>query len=330
MTGRGRRVLLLGATGALGVELLDALSDLGFPVESLRPVASEESAGQEVELAGETYVVESGEPDCRGVDLMFCCAPPSVSLEWIAEALRAKVPVIDLSGALAGRDEVPLGVVESPETAGPPDAPLVATPAGPGIAWLRSLLPLHRQKKIRRVVATTLESVSGAGRAGTQALSTESIALFNQAEPPDPAAFSRTVAFDCIPQVGALGADGSSEREQALASVLQRALGADTEVSVTAVQVPTFLGDGTAFTIEFEEPVDRETLAAALEAAPAVDFDEGDAPKSTRDATAVDTVVACRLRPGAGSSWMLWVAGDSLRLAARNAVALAWTRQRLH
>jgi aspartate-semialdehyde dehydrogenase len=150
----------------LGTEVAQALHERGFPLASLRPVASESSLGTEVTVQGVSYPVESGAPNLRGIDLAFLCAPPSVSLDWVEEALRARVPTFEMSGALAARDEVPLGVTSLHPAKDFLESPIVATPAGPSLGWLRALLPLHGLAPIERVVATTLESVSAAGRLG--------------------------------------------------------------------------------------------------------------------------------------------------------------------
>ena len=101
MASAGRRVGVLGATGALGGEVLAALDLARLPVRGLLPLATDRSLGQEVEFQGELYPVETGEPALAGVDLIFLCAPPAASLEFARLALRAEVPCVDLSGALA-------------------------------------------------------------------------------------------------------------------------------------------------------------------------------------------------------------------------------------
>ncbi len=333
MSGGALRVLLLGATGALGSEVAQALHERGFPLASLRAVASENSLGKDVVVQGVEYPVESGEPDLRGIDLAFLCAPPTVSLDWVAEALRSRVPTIDLSGALETRDEVPLGVTTLHSAKDFLEAPVVATPSGPALGWLRVLLPLHAQNPIESVVATTLESVSAAGRAGINALSEESIALFSQTETAEPeeTPFAHPVAFDCVPEVGNPRDDASCEREHQLARVVARALGEEVRVAVTAVQVPTFAGDGSTLHLRFARPLDLESTRKALREAPSVLFDPDDPAPGTRSAVAADGVRVGRFRVGAEPDTLqLWVAGDSLRLAALNAVELAASRQRLH
>lgn len=327
------RVLLLGATGALGSELASALHERGFPMASLRPVATEASLGTEIQVQGVDYPVESGEPNLRGCDLAFLCAPPSVSLDWVAEALRSKVPTIDLSGALAARDEVPLGIAALHSAKDFLDSPVVATPAGPALSWIRVLHPLHQLAEIESVVGTTLESVSSGGRAGIAALSEESVALFSQSDAPpaEDAPFGRPVAFDCVPSVGGLRDDDATEREYGLCRVVQRALGADIRVAVTSVQVPTFAGDGSVLHVRFAKPLPVESAHAALREAPSLLLDPEDVSPGTRSAVAADGVRVGRVRAGAEPNTLqLWIAADSLRLAAVNAVELAAARQRLH
>jgi aspartate-semialdehyde dehydrogenase len=139
------------------------------------------------------------------------------------------------------------------------------------------------------------------------------------------------VAFDCIPQLGTLRDDDSTEREHDLARVVKRALGSSVQVAVTSVQVPTFAGDGSSLYLRFAKPLDLEAARKALREAPSVFFDPEDIAPGTRSSVSVDGVRVGRFRPGAEpDSLQLWLAGDSLRLAAINAVELAAARQRLH
>jgi len=322
----------VGATGALGSELLAALDELGFPVSSLRVFASEASAATELEFRELQARVEAGPPDLAQTDLVFLCTPPGVALEWIAAALRATVPVFDLSGALAGRSEVPLGIGGWVPAAEILEAPAVATPAGAALAWLRALLPLHRSVGLERVIGISLESVSGRGRAGVETLGGEAVALFNQSDPPTSEVFAQPVAFSCVPEVGTLRAEGSTSQEQDLGAALSRMLGDRVEVSVTCVQVPTFAGDGAVLHCDLAQAAPLEKLIATFAEAPGVDFEPDSPAPATRTVAGTPTVRIGRIRHGASRdhSVVLWLAADPLRLAARNAVELALARIRLH
>jgi aspartate-semialdehyde dehydrogenase len=183
------------------------------------------------------------------------------------------------------------------------------------------------------VTGTVLEAASVGGRDGIESLYEETLAIFNQKETPEQLVFPRPVAFDCLPAVGLLGEDGSSEYETALARSLARLLGPQLRLGVTAVQVPTFVGHGAALAIETEGPLDPGEAAAALEKAPGVDLWQADAEGlTTRAAAGRDAVLVGRLRrdPSAENGLLLWLVADLLRLSASNAVQLAVARLRTH
>ena len=328
----GLRVLVAGATGALGSEVLAAMESSALPVRELVALASDSSLGRDVEFNGQVLPVETKAPSLRGFDLVFLCVPPPLAREWVADALRAQAPVFDLSGALATTDEVPLLVAGVHQPVEGLTAPLIATPPGPALAWLRVLLPLHRHFGLCRVVATTLESASSGGRGGVESLSQESIALFNQAEPPDPEVFDHPVAFDCVAWSGSLVPGGATDREQLLMDCVGRVLGRDVRLAVTSVRVPTFSGDGSSLAIEATRPMEPAQVLDILGDVPDVVIEEEDEPATTRAAAGADFVRVGRVRrdPSVEHGVLLWLAADALRLAASNAVRLAEARLRTH
>ena len=332
MASGGVRIGIVGATGALGGEVLAALSASPLPVREIVPIASERSLGRDVEFQGEVYPVETDGPSLRGLDLVFLCAPAAQSLEFVREALRAEVACIDLSGATAASSEVPLGVAEfgvEPEAV---RAPVVATPTGPALAWALVLRPLDERARLGRVTGTSVEGASVAGREGIESLYVESLALFNHTEAPEAEVFSAPVAFDCLPAVGPVGEDGHSRHETLLVRTLGRLLGPRTKLGVTSVQVPTFLGHGAVLGVETEEDLEPAEAVAVLDKASGVEvWREGGAGPSTRAAAGRDAVLVGRVRrdPSRERSLLLWLAADLLRLSAVNAVRLATPRLRM-
>jgi aspartate-semialdehyde dehydrogenase len=320
----GFRIAVVGATGALGTEVLAALDEAAFPVRELVLLASEGSLASDVEFRGDAIPVESKLARLRGADLALLCAPPAASLAAAGDALRLEVPAIDLSGALATRVEVPLATGEA-AFAG---EPLVAVPAGPALAWLRVLAPIHAALGLRRVVATALAAAASAGRTGIEALSTETVALLNQGDAPEPAALGHPIAFDCLPWVGDLAGDGSCRAESELAAVLQRALGGELGVAVTAVRVPTFCGDAASLALETASPAEPAALVDLLRKSAGIEVADADCPPSARAAAGSDRVYVGRVRrdPSRAGGVLLWLAADSLRLAAAQAVRLAAAR----
>ena len=328
MARTGLRIGILGATGALGGEVLSSLAESGIAVAEIVAMAKDDSIGRDVELHGEVYPVEAGMARMRGLDLLFLCAPAAVSLEGVREALRASVPCVDAAGVLAASSEVPLQVAAfGAQWSG--DAPLVVAPTGAALALALVLRPLAEAAGLMRVSATLLEGASSGGRGGIEALYQESLALFNQQDFPEPGIFARPVAFDCIPVLGELDESGRSDHETALERSLARLLGEELKVGVTAVQVPIFSGVGAALVLETARPLDPKEAARVLGLAPGVEpWTENPRDATTRAAAGRAATLVARLRPDpvAENGLAFWISADPLRLCAANAVGLARTR----
>jgi len=326
---RALRVAVAGATGTLGGELLSVLDTRRFPLGELVPLATQRSAGDAIEFRGEVYDVCTDAARLRGVDLAFLCTPLVGSLELARRALHECVPCIDLSGCLSGSPDIPLLVADLDPTAEALLQPVLSSPASPALAWTIVLRPLDRAAGLRRVVATSVHSASSGGRLGIESLSSETIALFNQQDPPEPTVFGQPVAFDCVPSIGDVEPGGATSFESALARDLQRVLGAHVGIAATALRVPTFSGDGAALALEFELALAPDEARNALAKAPGVELWEAVIPgPATRATTGRDSVLVGRLRadPTRERGLMLWLAADSVRLAAMNAVKLAEAR----
>lgn len=330
MARAGHRIGVVGATGALGSEVLSVLAGCGLRISEVVPIATDDSLGCDVEFLGDVWPVEADASRLRGVDLLFLCAPPAASLEYAREALRAETACIDCSGALAGSPDVPLRVALSSDGAAEePFGPLVASPAGPALAWALVLRPLAAAAGLRRVVGSALEGASAGGVRGIAALHEETLALYSQEESPEPSVFGRPVAFDVLPARGEVDESGRSEAEAALASSLLRILPEGLRLAVSVLQVPTFAGQGSQLAIELERPLDPKEARAALAPVSGVEVFEGEpAGATTRAAAGRDVVLVSRLRadPSVEHGLQLWLAADTLRLAARNAVRLAEQR----
>ena len=330
MSDAGLRVAVIGASGALGSELLAVLEERRFPLADLVPVATDRSFGGEVELGGEVYPILTEVPRLEAVDALFLCAPPGPSLDFAKAALRARVPCFDLSGALAGQPDVPLLAADLGCTGEDLAKPLVATPAGAALALALVLAPIEREAGLRRVVATSLEAVSGAGQQGMESLSQEVRAIFNQEDPPESPVFGRPVAFDLLPAVGEIEASGATAHEEALVVGVRRLLQRpDLSIGVTVVRVPTFTGDGASLAIETQAALGVVRACEILAKAAGVSLAQDD-PRgpSTRSCSGSELVRVGRLRPDPSTAHglLLWTAADAVRLAASNAVRLAEAR----
>ena len=320
---RPLRIGVVGATGGLGSEVLEVLSESSLAIDEIVTVATARSLGHDIEFQGKIYPVLSEPPSLRGLDCVFLCAPAEVSREYAREALRAEVPCVDASGALAGSPEVALSVAAFGSTRGL--EPLLVAPSGPGLALALALRPLQEAAGLSRVVATCLDAASVAGRGGIETLYNESIALFNQEEPPEPEVFGRPVAFDCLPLLGEVDAAGVSERERATAQGLTRLLGENVRVGLTHLQIPTFVGFAASVALETERVLDPALAEGVLGKAPGIErWDDAPDGATLRAAAGRDAVLVGRVRldPSSETGLLLWLACDTLRLAASNAVAL--------
>lgn len=336
-----RRIVVFGATGHLGREVIDRLAESDWPIGELVCVASPASAGIDVEFRGEALDALVEWPRLKGRDLVFICTPAGVALDIIREALRAEVPCIDCTGSLVERTEVPMPVraVElAGDAAGLEAAPLIALASSTTIAWTPVLEVLDAAVGVRRVVATVLSSASARGRQGVIALSEESIALFNQSEVPGSGPAGQAVAFDVIP--------GGGIESARVVFELERIFGPTLRVALSSIQVPTFVGEGASLALELDAPLEESALAALLGKIEGLTIaDEGvgsrgleavepgqaePAGPTLRDSAGRSDILIGRLRPDPslelGRGWLLWLSVDPLGLAADHALRLAARR----
>jgi aspartate-semialdehyde dehydrogenase len=323
---RALRVAVVGATGALGGEVLAAIDAAGLRVASLVPIATDRSLGAEVELGGLTAPVHTQADALAGADVVFVCTPPGAALDWIATAVRHRVLAVDLSGALHASE----GLAGHPELArwlDAPEAPVVAPPPGIALAWLRVLAPLHEGLGgITRVVGTALVSASGSGRAGVDALHGETVSLLaGGGEDDEPLSLDHPIAFDVLPWAGAIGDDGACEAERALLASLRRGLGAEPALAATIARVPTFCGDAASLAIECGAPAEPARVRELLRKALDVELVDDPRGPTTRAAAGGERVLVGRVRrdPSRPGGVLLWLAADSARLAATDAVRTA-------
>jgi aspartate-semialdehyde dehydrogenase len=321
------RVAVIGATGALGGELLEQLRERRFPLQELRPVATGHSLGETVDWLGHELPVETELETLRGLDLLFVCTPAAAALDWIRRALEASLACIDFSGALAGRAEVPLLSADRALDAAALAAPVLTAATPAALALARVLAPIRAAAGLTRVSATLCEAASGAGRAGVDALQSETIALFNQEELPE-SELGHALAFDCLPATGPLDAGGESELEARVARELGRLLEAELPRAVTALRVPTFAGMGIQLALETERELAPAACLEQLGKVPGVSAWALPQGPTTRDAIGDADVHVGRVRgdPSARQGLLLWLAFDPARLAVTNALRLAEAR----
>jgi aspartate-semialdehyde dehydrogenase len=329
MSGPLLRVAVVGATGALGGELIDQLREQRFPIQELRPIATDRSLGESVDWLDHELPVVTEAEALADLDVAFLCTPPEAALDWIRRARERGVACVDFSGALASRPEVPL-LDDAGLDPAVLSAPLLSVPAAPALALARVLAPLGDAAGLVRAVATLCDAASGAGRAGVDALQAETIALFNQEELPE-TGLDHALAFDCLPASGPLDEAGASEDEARVSRELARLLGFALPHAITTLRVPIFAGMGVQLCVETERALAPEEASARLAKAPGVALWPAAGP-STRDAIGDDAVQVGRVRRDASVAHglSLWLALDPVRLVSSVALRATAARFRGH
>jgi len=333
---RGYTVAVVGATGAVGGEVVRVLEERAFPVGELRLFASERGAGGSVEFEGDDIPVDLLDRDrFAGVDLAFFCAGGAVSAEYAPLAADAGALVIDKSSVFRQDPAVPLVVPEvNAADLADREGNIVASPNCTTIPMVVALKPIADAAGLRRVVAASYQAVSGAGKRGIETLSRETSNLLSLRAPSDEGddvpVFATRIAFNCIPQVDAFLDDGSTKEEAKVIAETRRVLHRDDlGVAVTCVRVPTFYGHAVALTVETEERLDAAVARTLLREAPGIvlcDLGEEMPYPTAADVGGTDAVYVGRVRedPSHPCGLQLWVAADNVRKgAALNAVQIA-------
>jgi aspartate-semialdehyde dehydrogenase len=328
----GYRVAVVGATGAVGRELLKTLAERDFPVTEVIALASGRSAGQEVSF-GEKRVlkVQNLESfDFRGTDIGLFSPGASVSAVHAPRAAAAGCVVIDNTSHFRMEPDIPLVVPEvNPQALKQfGRRNIIANPNCSTIQMVVALKPLHDISRIRRVVVATYQSVSGAGKEGMDELFNQTRAVYVN-DPATPEQFTKPIAFNCIPHIDRFMEDGSTKEEWKMAVETRKILDPNIAVVATCVRVPAFVGHAEAVHVEFEAPITETEAWDALRDAPGVqvvDKREDGGYVTQIDAAGEDAVFVSRLRRDltVPHGLAFWCVSDNLRKgAALNAVQIA-------
>ncbi|MEX1182905.1 MAG: aspartate-semialdehyde dehydrogenase [Gemmatimonadota bacterium] len=318
------KLALLGATGAVGRTMLKILEERAFPIDELVPLASERSAGSMITWRGREWTVRVPSPDAfEGCDVALFSAGASRSREWAPVAAAAGAVVIDNSSAWRMDERVPLVVPEVNGKAAA-DRPLgiIANPNCATIQLVVALAALHRAAPLRRVIVTTLQSVSGAGQKGIDALEAELAGRTAAGSP-----FVARIAGNVIPWIGPRLDDGWNEEEVKVRAETRRILGLpDLPVSATCVRVPVETGHSISATVELATPISLDAARAALASGAGVTLTEPGSDPLPLVYAGTDAVGVGHVRIDADLPGVvhLWVVSDNLRKgAATNAVQIA-------
>jgi len=328
------RVAVVGATGAVGREMLKTLVERNFPISEVAAVASGRSAGTEVSY-GEKRVLKVQSLDTfdfKGWDIGLFSPGASVSAVHAPRAAAAGCIVIDNTSQFRMDADVPLVVPE----VNPQHLRLVskrgiiANPNCSTIQMVVVLKPLHDAFKIKRVVVSTYQSVSGAGKEGMDELFNHTKSSFVYEQSP-PQQFTKEIAFNCIPHIDTFMDDGSTKEEWKMAVETRKILDPAIKVHATCVRVPVFIGHGEAVNVEFENAVTAGEARALLRESPGieiVDVREDGGYVTPLECQGEDAVFVSRIRkdPTVAHGLSFWCVSDNLRKgAALNAVQIAET-----
>jgi aspartate-semialdehyde dehydrogenase len=323
-------VAVVGATGAVGTEMIDILEERKFPVGELRPLASARSAGERVSFHDQELVVRELTKDSfEGVDIALFSAGADISREFAPIAAKAGAVVIDNSAAWRMDKNVPLVVPEVNRADITKHKGIIANPNCSTIQMVVALKPLHDAARITRVVVTTFQSVSGTGKEAMDELLEESQDLLSFKEP-TPKIYPHQIAFNCLPHIDDFLPNGYTKEEMKMLSETQKIMGDDSiRVTATTVRVPVYVGHSESVNIETEKKLSANEARAILCDAPGVLLYDDPAHKiypTPLDAAGKDEVYVGRVREDESvpNGLNLWIVADNLRKgAALNAVQIA-------
>jgi len=324
-------VAIVGATGAVGVEMLLCLEQRNFPLGKLKLLASARSAGRRLKFRGEEIVIEELTHDSFvGVDIALFSAGGGISEEFAPSAAAAGAVVIDNSSAFRMDPEVPLVVPEiNPAAARKHPRNIIANPNCTTIISLMALAPLHAAFGLRAVIASSYQAVSGSGAQGIMELEQQVTAIINN-QPFTPRVYPRQIAFNVIPQVDAFTANGYTKEELKMLQEGRKILELpELRVSCTCVRVPVYRSHSVSITAQFERPVDAAAARAAFVGKPGIQVMDDPSNKIfpvPLDTTGQDDCLVGRIRQNLvlDNALDLWVVGDQVRKgAALNAVQIA-------
>ncbi len=326
------KVAVVGATGAVGIEMIKMLESRNFPVESIKFLASERSAGKKLTYKGKEVTVELLTKDGgKGVDIALFSAGATVSKEFAPSFAADGCFVIDNSSAWRMDKDIPLVVPEVNPHHLSKDKKLIANPNCSTIQMVVALKPLHDAAKIKRVIVSTYQSVSGAGQKGINELTEQVKAWAKGEQVPAASKFQYQIAFNLIPQIDVFTENGYTKEEIKMTDETKKIMGDDSiEVSATCIRVPVFRSHSENVWIETEKPLSAAQAKELLAKADGIQLmDEPESKKYPMPlfAEGMQTTYVGRIRQDIstkGNGITFWVVSDNLlKGAALNAVQIA-------
>jgi aspartate-semialdehyde dehydrogenase len=327
----GYKVVVVGATGNVGREMLDILAERNFPADEVVAVASRRSQGVECSFGDKTLKVKALDHfDFSDVDICLMSAGGAVSKEWSPKIAAQGAVVIDNSSAWRMDPDVPLIVpeVNADAVTGFTKKNIIANPNCSTAQLVVALKPLHDKAKIKRVVVATYQSVSGAGKDAMDELFSQSKAVFTLDEV-QTKKFPKRIAFNVIPHIDVFMEDGYTKEEWKMVVETKKIIDPKIKLTATCVRVPVFVGHSEAVNIEFENPITADEAREILRNAPGclvIDKHEPGGYVTPYECVGEDATYISRIREDATieNGLQIWVVSDNLRKgAALNAVQIA-------
>jgi len=324
-------IAIVGGTGNVGREILSILSERKFPINKIHLLASEHSFGKKISFEKQDVTVELlNNFDFKNIDIAFFAAGSEISKQFSEKAIKAGAYIIDSSSFFRTRNDVPLIIPEVN-----PDhiemarkSKIIAKPNCSTTQMLVPLKPLHDQYKIKRIVVSTYQAVSGKGKAAMDELYHQTKKMFEVSSVP-PKEFTKQIAFNCIPHIDVFMENGYTKEEWKMIYETKKILDPEIEVSATCVRVAVFNSHSESVNVEFEKPFEMEDVIDILSEAESVElldrpFDNMYATPAECNQT--DSVFVSRLRRdnSVKNGLDMWIVADNLRKgAALNAVQIA-------
>ena len=324
------RVAILGATGAVGEELLTLLAERNFPIANLKLLASARSAGTKIKFRDQDLTVEEvTDKSFQDVDLVLASAGGSISKQFASIAVAAGAVVVDNSSAFRMQSTVPLVIPEVNPAAAAAHQGIISNPNCTTILMAVAIYPLHQIRPIQRIVAATYQSASGAGARAMEEVKVQAQAILNNQNPPTDI-WPYPLAFNVFPHNTPIDAAGYCEEEMKMVNETRKIFGTPhLRVSATCIRVPVLRAHSEALNIEFAEPFPVSEARAILAKAPGVklveDWEANYFPMPI-DASGQDPVLVGRIRTDLShaNGLELWLCGDQIRKgAALNAIQIA-------
>ncbi|WP_374077414.1 aspartate-semialdehyde dehydrogenase [Bdellovibrio bacteriovorus] len=327
---RKLKVGVVGATGMVGQTFMNILAEREFPIEELRPFASENSLGKKIELQGKAWPVQVLKEGCfDGLDLVFFSSGDDISKEWAPKAVQAGAFAVDNSAAFRMD---PNTVLVVPEVNGhlvnkDSKPQIIANPNCSTIQLVVALKPLQEKFGLEEVRVSTYQAVSGAGQGGYDELMEQTS---NHTKPQDPKTFPHTILFNCIPQIGSFNDEGFCSEEVKIMKETRKILGQDAlKVSAFTVRIPALNAHSESVWVTLNKAVSRDEVMTALSGFEGIVVQ--DEPKKSvyplaRDVSGKDPVYVGRVHrdPENPKMWLMWVVSDNIRKgAALNGIQIA-------